>query len=347
MLVSMGQWHAAQAQDGLLKVNTPSTEADTNYFKLYEDYLTISPYIGIATLNLTIQPRGETNAESTTYTSNNFYHIGLGLCYNDIALFMGMGTGIRHFPDRYGQTKYQDYGISLVSGGWMHRGGFLNYSGMAETSALDLVPDWDQSSPFPFRGDMSFQELKASSTYFFNHRKFDANTLVNLAGHHRKSANSFSLTTGIDLQRLKTDSSWVPTRKAGQYAGSTSGLDRMDNLSLTLVPGWAGVWAGRRWFLAGFMGLGARGNYAATRKADRWGHEWGMNPELHLRVTWGYNSPTWFFFVDSDLKSAGTEADEFFLIRNHQQVYYTIGYRFHSPQVGKVLRKVPVLKWFV
>lgn len=324
---------------------------DSTYFKLYKDCLIISPYVALSGIIATIHPRidNRTNLDfNTTYTSNNFYHFGVALAYNDLSVASGFSLPITHYPaTTFGTSKYSDYSISLTSGKWLHRAAYANYHGFGEQSLPNRLPNFDLGNPIPFRQDLAIRQLIVGTTYIVRHKKLDLNTIVNGAGHHYKSAGSFTLGTHLHYIGLNADSSMIDPFDRPAFASGANDIRRIQSLGLNVVPGFAGIWAGKHFFFSGMGGVGIRFSQNVSYTTLQATTQYEMNPVAKMRLIFGYNRPKWYFLIDTEVQSVGIENAYMNLSVGHSQLYYTVGYRWDNKPIGYFLRKIPLLNKFI
>lgn len=332
----------------LLKSSMTYAQNDTNkvYFKLYDDHLMVSPYLGLGQLTLAFRPQSGSDVGRVNYTSNAAYRAGLGFSYNDISVYVGMGTRISDFNTAYyGLSDATDYSVSLISGGRIIRGSYRSYSGLTENTEFISNPI-DVASRLDYRSDLRYRQVHLMYGQFFNSKKFDYNTIVNMAGQHLKSANSFMLQGGYDYYILNADSSWIPSKYRSSY-GSTADLTGYQGHSLAISPGWAGIWAGRHWFLMGKINVGLRGTLINGRRPNQSSaYKFEVDADAVSRIVLGYNRPRWYLTMDLDAQSFSTNLDALSVTTTYLQVYYTLGFRFHAPIIAKWLAPIPLIGSF-
>ncbi len=331
---------------GTKQVKQDSLKAKNAYYKLYKDYIMVSPYLGLGNLNLDFRPNAGDQQQSAQYSSNNNYRVGIGLSYNDLAVFVGMGTSMTNYSTTIApQSKYQDLSLSLISGGYVTRLSYRDYQGLLEAS--DLQKAISSNTPLPFREEMAYRQYHLKSGYFFNHQKFDYNTIVNGAGQHLKSANSFNLEGGYDHYALSVGSSWVPKEKRDKYNSSIEDARGYVVNSFVLAPGWAGIWAGQHWFVMGKFNLGIRANVIEAIYVQNRNQVMTFDPDAGTRICIGYNRPRWYLTMDAEAQTFATTTADFMAYTTYSQVYYTLGFRFWTPRLGYLMRQLPVLRAFV
>ena len=338
------------AQDANLsgpkQVMQDSLKAKNAYYKLYEDHLMVSPYLGLGNLIFDFRPANGDNQQAAMYGSNNNYRVGIGLSYNDIAVFVGMGTSMTNYSTEIApQSKYQDLSLSLISGGVVTRLSYRDYQGLVETT--DLSTAIAQNTKLPFRDEMAYRQYHIKSGYFFNNAKFDYNTIVNSAGQHLKSANSFNLEGGYDHYSLGVGSSLVPKSRLEPYNSSIEDLRGYEVNSFVLAPGWAGIWAGQHWYVMGKFNLGVRANLIESIYVQNRNQVMTFSPDVTVRICLGYNKPRWYLTLDTEAQTFMTTTSDYEATTTYGQIYYTVGFRFWTPRLGKLMRQVSVLRAFV
>jgi hypothetical protein len=332
-------------QDRISIANSDSTHSD-EYFKLYKDYLSISPYLGIGHFALDFDPAGNDVVGTTNFSTNASYRLGLGLCYNDIAVFAGFGTSMTYIDSSMAEpTKITDYSISLINQGWVTRLSYRSCDGLVDyTNYQEKV---QQKQKLNLLNDVKLKQYHLSTGYFFRNKKFDYNTIVNMAGNHNKSSNSFNLEGAIDYYQFSADSSWIPFRDRSKFDANIVNVRGFNTASLLVAPGWAGIAKLNNWFFMLKANLGMRINWVQSVYVNGKQSTISTDPDAILRICFGYNGPQWFLVMDTEAESFLIKTPEFTCSNSFSQVYFTLGWRFYAPKVGNVLRKVPLVRRFV
>lgn len=301
---------------------------DSNYVRMYRDYVIINPWIGVPNYNLQVGTGIDTSTKYQDYMSNTKIMAGVDLTYRDLSLSVGIRTPLyANNSNQFGKSKTGSLSMRYTYKRWAFEGKYGSYSGFAD--ATHITPG---KEVLPFRKDLNAQIISIGSIYTFRAHKFSYGAAFNYAYRQLKSSWSPLLIAhmyGADFRAHNSvlDTNFTfPIRKMNTFNNSrTYGLGVGPGISGTVV-------ALKRFFLTGMLCMGADVQFnKLTKNRNRIYESTTMNPFVDFRFAMGYNTNR--IFTAITFKSENLVFDMYKFDINHSYSIFTLelGYRFNAP----------------
>jgi len=314
-------------------------QVDTNYIQRFPSKLVVSPFISSQSATIAIRPYnwvGDTNITPFDYQPNLRGGYGISFSYRIIDFSLGFRQKISANSEKiYGKSS--SFGLSFRV--WASRkilaecnlqsvSGFANIS----TQQFDTI-NYTKENPYQLRPDLTMQFIKLRMVYQSNPDKFSYRSSFGFSERQKKSAAGFLFNTRAYLHSFFADSSLIPSQLKNNYPHHKD-INQMAMAAIGVAPGIGGTWTRGRWFLTGvlFVGVDLQNLRYEEAGGTEFKQETKLSANADFRVSLGYNTPRFFFGIQSINDYTLLRPSPFKMNTNYNKGLFSIGYRFDSPK---------------
>ncbi|MDX5321824.1 MAG: DUF4421 domain-containing protein [Bacteroidota bacterium] len=325
-----------------LVLSTPLlwAQVDTNFVQRFPDKLVLSPYISSYSNSIQFIPKsipGDSLQIPLTYEPNLRGGFGISVSYRIIDFSLGVRQKITEdLEKKFGKSSQVGLSFRL----WASRKVLTEFNFQSIKGYANLsTPQYDtinyaREYPYQLRPDFSVQYLKIRMVYQSNPDKFSYRSSFAFSERQKRRAGGFLLNVQLYAQNAQSDSSFIPYQIREDY-GDFGQMNQMAIAAAGIAPGLGGTLTKGRWFLTGVLFLGVDvqrlGYDVPGSSALR--TETKMAAMADLRISWGYNSPRFFFGVQSWNDYNFLRPTPFKINAVFTRGLISMGWRFTSPKL--------------
>jgi|SRR5579859_660828 len=286
-------------------------------------------------------------SQKLTFRPNVNYHAGIGVYIFGVGAQLVFALPASSASDQiYGHSSAFDVQANVLGKHWGIDVFTQNYQGYyMEDKNHPLGPNMPRLQ----RGDISTWNNGATGIYFFNKRRYSMRSTYNYYERQLKSAGSIIASVDANVFSLRADSA-IYASSYESLIGTASGIQRLDNTTFSIAPGYAYTFVVKKsFFIGGGIAYGPSVNWLKYNAGSSpWKSVVEFNTFLDLRLSTGYNAKFFFTGVSyiHQARNVGFEGATF--SSSNDAIKFAIGYRFR--EVGILKRRAydifrPKVSW--
>ncbi|MFO0322175.1 MAG: DUF4421 family protein [Bacteroidota bacterium] len=275
------------------------------------------------------------------YVSESTLISGLEINYDKINFQISFKSPINEINAKTkGKTKYRNLVLKIGGNRWILENSYRKYSGFYNQNTARYDTGFIRTGIYNQLPDLSLESFKAKFLFFTNSNKFSFKSTSSGSYRQLKSAFSFVLVASIYLNRINSDSSFIPFKIRNFYDNyqtinglNTFALSGYGGGSLNLVI-WKALFAnitlviGPEWQWRNYK-------YMSNRQNQQLFY---LSVSGDTRFSLGLNFKTFFFLFNGSTDYAWYNGGQISLLSRFNSVNFSLGFRIGT-KTPKVYRK--------
>ncbi len=230
--------------------------------------------------------------KTISYKANSNNAIGLGFIYSFLDVNFGYSQN-RRADGKKGDSKKIDFQTQMYLPTTTWRIFINKYKGFYLNKPDRWIEDWNPDEYYT-RDDIEATSIRATSNYFFNHKRYSNKILFAHQALQKKTAGSFLAGLAFCYNGVRGDSSFIP-HNINDTLNFNLDVNSTDYFSLGINGGYAiNVVIHQSWFISGLVATGI--SYARNKQGTSEGEttDNAMNLYLETEFGFGYNCKNFY-----------------------------------------------------
>jgi len=228
------------------------------------------------------------------YSPNDRLNIGFGFNYKWLGIGLAFNFGfVNNDNDKYGVTKRLDWQTNIYLKRLVIDFYLQYYKGYYVQNPQDVFSEWREGDEMYIRPDIRTTTLGFGAMYILNHKKFSYKSAFLQTAIQKKSAGSFMIGGHFQMQGIRADSSFIPTKSVFKEQPP---VIAHQGLYFGIITAYAYNFIIRKHYFASLSLLANMQLGSAYTKMEDGTIYTGFVPVFHLqpRLAIGVNRPKWY-----------------------------------------------------